>query len=369
MLRPLLALFVASTVIAADAWPTAGTWIFWETTGTSLVRTKVTWKGTKVASAVGLQWANLPEPLASQIAHGKSPKTALFPHARVSGQILDVQALDDGRGRIAGRGPQAVQGEKIPPVAWEMKLVQEGLMVGSSVDAKGGESTTQVIGCREELFKPAGTLPAPGTTTEMACLDGAVPYHYSLRLPKGYDKTKPAPLLVVFSPVGDAKPLQTELLDRLGWVCAGLKESRNGPWDPITQNRDATLFDLHRRVAIDWSQVRFAGVSGGARASIMSACHHADSVAGILAIVAGTAPPWRPASTVPIFYITGKTDMNRQEILDAHAADTKAGRPTELVVHEGGHSSGGNDIEIQGLRWLAERRPGSPGGAAVKGKR
>ncbi len=358
-MRCLLPLLLATGLMAADASPISGTWIIWESAGSCLLRTKVTWKGMKSASGVGLQWANLPDTLADQIAHGKAPKTATYDRARVAGQVLEVKALEGGKVLVSGRGVQGIQGEKTAPVAWELKLITDGLLVGSG--AKGLDSNanvaSQVLACREDAFVPQGAPPGPGTTTEIACLDGAVPYHYQLRLPKGYDAAKPAPLLVVFNPGGNAKPMQPKLLDELGWVCAALTESKNGPWDPITQNRDAALFDLHRRVAIDWTKVRFAGVSGGARASILSACHHADSVAGVFAIVAGTCPPWHPARDVPIFYITGKTDMNRQEIQDAHAADVKDGRPTDLILHDGGHNVGGGDNEIRGLRWLAERAP------------
>jgi len=370
-MRALLPLVLASALVAAEPSPITGTWIIWESAGTCLLRSKVTWKGSRSASGVALQWANLPEALADKIAHGKAPKTTAFVEARVGGQVLDVKVVGEDRVLVAGRGAQSIQGDKPAAVAWELKMVSEGLLVGNG--PKGLDSNanvaSQVLACREDRFVPQGTPPAAGTTTEIACLEGAVPYHYQLRLPKGYDPAKPAPLLVVLSPGGNAKPLQPKLLDELGWVCAALTESKNGPWDPVVQNRDAALFDLHRRVAVDWSKVRFVGVSGGARASLLSSCHHAGHVAGVFAIVAGSCGFWRPARDVPIFYITGKSDMNLEDVKASHSLDLKQGRPTEILMHQGGHTSGGGDNEIRGLRWLSERSPAvSPAAPAKSGK-
>jgi hypothetical protein len=63
--------------------------------------------------------------------------------------------------------------------------------------------------------------------------------------------------------------------------------------------------------------------------------------------------PAVPALNIPIFFITGKTDMNHQEITEVYAKEKAAGRKVELIDHAGGHDSGGSENETRGLRWLA----------------
>jgi predicted esterase len=134
----------------------------------------------------------------------------------------------------------------------------------------------------------------------------------------------------------------------------GLTESKNGSWDPIGQNRDAALMDLRQRLAIDWRRVVFGGDSGGARASARSQVMYPDLCAGLLMSIAGYEQGLPPEKRIPVFFITGDTDFNLQEILSCFDHSKKMGRETELIRHKGGHTNGGKENIETALRWLHE---------------
>ena len=149
------------------------------------------------------------------------------------------------------------------------------------------------------------------------------------------------------------------MAERLGWIMVGLTESRNGPAEPNTRCRDAVLFDLRRRFNIEGRRLYFSGFSGGSRSAAQAALSYPDSCAGLLCIGAGCVGR-RPALNIPVYFLTGETDMNRGEVSRSYSEERRAGRRTQMAVHPGGHSWGRSEDHIEALRWLADASKPTP---------
>ena len=210
---------------------------------------------------------------------------------------------------------------KYSPDTFSGKLVAPGFVSGGSVDAKKTDGIFH-LWKEDALKKPAALDLETGKTLKMDCLDGGK-YHYTCYIPKSYDAEKAAPVLINFSPGGDGQPFSIKIAEESGWIMAGLTESKNGPVEPSFENRDAVLFDLRRRLNIDMKHVFFSGFSGGARCASESSLQYPGICAGLI-LVGASYGGMPPPKEIPIFYITGETDMNRKEVEGAlcHVAET-----------------------------------------------
>ena len=317
--------------------------------GSWQVRLIVTGKG-KVFTGGLLAWNQVAEDTVLAMAKSGKPFLAEGDTMPVA-YYADVRmGRRDGQVLVEGSNIKMMMNQVNPtPTLFGLSETAPGMLCGTIIDEKRAPSTTLVLLCNDDAWnKPRLPMPPLGQTTSIACVGSS--YHYSVYVPKGYDLAKPAPLVVHFSPSGNATPLSTTLADEFGWVMIGLTESKNGPWEPIVQNRDAALFDIRQRLAIDWRHVIFGGDSGGARASGLAAEHRPDICAGLLCSIAsgGSSSPRR----IPIFFITGDTDMNLDEVEAAYQRAKVENRPTEMIRHRGGHSNGGEQNITAALRWL-----------------
>jgi poly(3-hydroxybutyrate) depolymerase len=302
-------------------------------------------------SGSALGWRGLPEDLGMSGRAGPQPKE--YPAGCSYGQTLRIER-DGTKVLLQGADlKKLIQGAgDLRPDAFELTEVEPGLLVGQLARTKDGKSIpSQVLLCSTARWeKPSLPPPPVGATTAITCVGTS--YHYRVYVPKAYDPAKPMPLVMHFSPGGNAAPLSTQLAEEFGWIMVGLTEAKNGPWDPIGQNRDAALMDLRQRLAVDWRRVVFAGDSGGARASARSQVMFPDLCAGLLMSIAGYEQGEPPEKRVPVFFITGDTDFNLQEILACHEHSKGMGRDTELLRHNGGHTNGGPKNIEAALRWL-----------------
>lgn len=261
--------------------------------------------------------------------------------------------LKDGDLTLNGLKAQSVLGGKYNTDSFLGKLKAPGILTGEAKDAKGAGGTFQFW--KEGILdKPIRLDLAKGKTHKLGCIDGGK-YNYRVYIPKSYDPAKPAPLLLNFSPGGNAQPLSTKKAEELGWIMAGLVESKNGPLQPSVENRDAVLFDLRRRLNIDTRRVYFSGFSGGSRAASLSAVSHTEMCAGIICIGAGYLGGVRPTISLPVFFIVGKTDSNHKEVTGLYPSEKRAGRPTQMIIHPGGHSWGRKQDHEAAIDWLQAR--------------
>lgn len=332
----------------------AGTWRGLLSQGQTTWHIAMTLRGKgKTCTGQLLGWRNLPEAVALQGRPGAPPKdhplALLYTEAVKVGQngenvLLDSANLRTLMGGSPGLGPDRFNLTEVAP----------GVLAGVPLDREGKPGVGRVLLCTQARWdRPTLPAPTPGERSEIACLGGK--YHYRVYVPKSYDPGKPAPLLVHSSAGGNSRPWSPELAEEFGWISIGLTESKNGPWDPITENRDAALFDLRQRLNIDWRKVVFGGGSGAARASALAQIMHPDICAGLLLSIAGYDPMNPPPRRVPIFFITGDKDFNLEEVLNCHRQSKQIGRATELIRHPGGHDHGGDENIEKALRWLHGR--------------
>lgn len=332
----------------------SGTWRGFLSQGTNTWHFSVTLKGKgKSYTGVALGWRNLPEQIALAGRNGPAPKE----HPLACLYTESVKVVDDGKEILldsAGLRTLIGGSGNLGPDRFRLTQSEPGVLVGKPLKADGSPSVGRVLLCTQARWdKPSLDMPKAGTTSEITCVGGD--YHYRLQVPKSFDPAKPPPLLVHVSAGGNARPYMPELVEEFGWINIGLTESKNGPWDPITENRDAVLLDLRQRLRIDWSKVMFGGGSGGARASAMAQLMHPDICAGLLLAIAGYDQATPPPKRVPIFFITGDQDFNLKEVLACYQASQQLGRATALIKHSGGHEYGGDENREKALRWLHEQ--------------
>jgi len=356
------AFIVCSLLLASSLWTgeavadqagegLAGTWRGFVSKGDTTWHIAMTLRG-KGKSCTGqlIGWRNLPEAVALKGGPGAPPKD--YPSAIQYSE--DVKVVQDGDSVLldSANVRSMINGNRDLGVdRFRLSYVAPGVLAGIPLTPDGKPSIGRVLLCTQARWdRPTLPSPTPGERSEIACFGGD--YHYRVYVPKTYDPAKPAPLLVHSSAGGNSRPWAPELAEEFGWISVGLTESKNGPWDPITENRDAALFDLRQRLNIDWRKVVFGGASGAARASAMAQHNHPDIYAGLLLSVAGYKHMPPPPKQVPIFFITGDKDFNLEEVLSCHRESMKIGRATELIRHKGGHDHGGDENIEKALRWL-----------------
>jgi len=303
-------------------------------------------------AGVGILWSGLSEEQAIGAARGIKPAGEIPARALCVQQTYAVMK-DGDKLTFAGTNAAGLfKSTKYNCDIFSGKLDPAGAFAGEAADSKKKEGTFQLA--NEQLLKtPLPLQIEKGKTVDMSCVDGGN-YHYKVYLPKSYDPGKSWPLLVNFSPGGNADPLNTDAAEEAGWIMAGLTESKNGPYGPICENRDAALFDCWRRFNVDWKRVYFSGFSGGARASATTCCVYPGMCAGLILIGAANGEG-NPPKNVPIFYIAGKTDMNLAEVKAAYDGSKRAGRKTDFIEHPGGHEWGRAEDHKAAIKWLQQQ--------------
>ncbi|MGD0091816.1 MAG: hypothetical protein ABSE73_18030 [Planctomycetota bacterium] len=304
----------------------------------------------------GVTWYGLSEEQALAASRGQKPQT------EVKGAVCVLQQfaikLEGDTVTFQGISVQNLfNGAKYKANNLVGKLSPPGVAADDNPDEKKGEGLFR-FWKDEALAKPVPLDLEKGKTHQLGCLDGPK-YHYSCYVPKKYDPEKPAPVLINFSPGGNAEPLSTKMAEETGWIMAGLTESKNGPFEPICQNRDAVLFDLRRRFRVDMKHVYFSGLSGGARASSASGEAYPGICAGLILIGAAYTQAGPPPKDEAIFYLTGQTDMNKGEVTGAYEKAKASGRKCQYVLHPGGHDWGRAEDHEAAIRWLAQETAGA----------
>jgi predicted esterase len=271
--------------------------------------------------------------------------------------VIEVTDERSGTRRLQGKqsDPWLDRFASFGPASFVGQLIAPGVVAQEATD-NGSNAGFFRLWREDALAKPLPLDAEKSRVLKLGCLDGTR-YHYTCYLPKNYDPDKPVPVVINAAPDGNAQPLSVKMAESLGWIMAGLTESQNESLETNCRNRDAVLFDLRRRFNIDPKHVYFAGFSGGARSSALSALSYPDNCAGLLCIGAscqGAVPPLR----IPVYFLTGKTDVNRVEVMRTFTAERRAGRKTELAEHPGGHSWGLSEDHEEALRWLKDASTG-----------
>src|SRR5690606_29420377 len=165
---------------------------------------------------------------------------------------------------------------------------------------------------------------------------------YAVYLPEQYSEDKKWPVIMVFSPVGDAveavKRFQ-ESADRYGYVIASPDEVKNGNYQENLLKSRTFYSEVIRRYSIDKNAIYLAGFSGGARLA-MSIAVMSSQIKGVIACGASfsNVPGYVPTEN-KFFYIgmVGDQDFNYNEMLQALDYLEQKKFDANLLVFSGGH--------------------------------
>jgi polyhydroxybutyrate depolymerase len=176
----------------------------------------------------------------------------------------------------------------------------------------------------------AATCPAasPGPAGAVDLAVGAEMRTFVVRVPSGYDRRTPAPVVFVFHPGGNAEYMLTRVNIPKAWPEAigvyprGLARSPASDLQPIwqtrkgeLQDRDLAFFDammgwLREHHCIDERRVFSMGFSNGAMLTSLLSCERSRDIAGF-AMVAGSTT-CSPAAAKPAIIIHGLADLSVQ---------------------------------------------------------
>jgi formylglycine-generating enzyme required for sulfatase activity/dienelactone hydrolase len=318
-----------------------------------------------------LMWKGFTEEEARKISAGGKVGEPTWPSAacaigevaiRVNGDKVD---LVYGASRPLVKGKVKDWGSTYTKTA---RLMSPGIIVQLPLEEPDPTGGLNMIRMWKQgiLDKPLPLDKELGVVHKMSCID-CDDYHYTCYIPKNYNHAKPTPVLMHLHSGGEAKPLSTKLAEETGWLMVGLTESRNGPWEPILENTTAVLFDLRRRFNVDTTRLCYAGFSGGARAVSYFACHRPDLCAGLIMCCAGYESSYAPAMRIPIYYLSGKGDLNFDEVQKDFLAAKAAGRVCRFAGDTGGHTWDDAHKE-DAVRWLAANAA-APAPEAAKEKK
>jgi hypothetical protein len=200
-----------------------------------------------------------------------------------------------------------------------------------------------------------------------------------VRLPRGYDPSSPAGLLIWVNAGADGRPpdLFVPALDELGIVCIGAADCGNLRYAPT---RLQLVFDMlataSRRFHIDPRRVYIAGFSGGARLASQVVSCWPDYFSGAVPmgglscyenVPTGMGKMWPAGFQRPgaerfrllrsrrIAAMTGRNDFNALEIQQAAEIFSRDGVPMRLFEDEqAGHELPGAAAFRDALAWVDE---------------
>lgn len=201
----------------------------------------------------------------------------------------------------------------------------------------------------------------PGATIHQVAA-GLTEISYHVAVPTQYDPTKPAPLLILFSPSGKGdrilKPV-APATQKYGWLAVGVNDLRNGVQDlrRMRQMEDEALNDIFERIPHDPERLYLGGLSGGAMRAYSLTVRRKETFAGIMAIggwLGGTQYARRKyPRNLAVAMIAGDKDLGAHQWSrhDATVFNRLGGR-VQMFVFPGGHEMAPTGIIKQAIKWL-----------------
>lgn len=178
---------------------------------------------------------------------------------------------------------------------------------------------------------------------------------YALYVPSNYTAEKKWPVIFCFDP-GARGQIPVERLqvaaEKFGYIVAGSRNSRNGPWASNVTAIEAMVRDVESHLTVDLNRVYSAGLSGGARVATQLAL--AGLSKGVIACSAGfpAGNDIPGAVSFPFFGTAGTEDFNYAELkrLDGELTDRRAAH--RIVIFAGGHEWASAGLLAEGVEWL-----------------
>jgi hypothetical protein len=164
---------------------------------------------------------------------------------------------------------------------------------------------------------------------------------FALFLPPQYEKGKPCPLLLLFSPSGDGLSpvnLFSAEASKNGFILAGSNNSKNGmPFDQTYSIYRAMMADLSSRFSINNKAIYLGGFSGGSRVAGAVAITE-GGIAGVVGCGAGLPNiDQKPKNPFSYLAVVGIQDFNYSEMMQLNESLELAGFRHHLLEFDGIH--------------------------------
>ena len=199
----------------------------------------------------------------------------------------------------------------------------------------------------------AADLPRGRIVDDVKCEKDAAE-SYALYLPSNYTADRAWPVLLAFDPRANGRsPVATyqAAAEKYGYIVAGSKNSRNGPFNIGISAAHAMYEDVTTRFHTDTKRIYATGHSGGSRLAMGLAIQiDKGRYAGVIASSAAFPFPNPPDKLdFPVFGTAGTEDFNYVEMqqFDRFMKSTH-----KVRVFTGGHTWPTTDLAMEAIEWL-----------------
>jgi predicted esterase len=188
-------------------------------------------------------------------------------------------------------------------------------------------------------------------------------FDFKIYIPTGIPRQTLAPLVVGFSPGGNADEVINtwkDVAEKYKWIILASKNFRNGVnpsavFEKVKQEIDSGVSGL----PIDKKKVIASGLSGGGMGSHMFSFHFPNLVSGIV-VNTGMIEEYYfskkevyPHEKLAVF-LASPTDFRYQEMKRDRLFLESLGWKTKWIEFEGGHRMAPASSYVQAARWLIE---------------
>lgn len=183
-------------------------------------------------------------------------------------------------------------------------------------------------------------------------------YSFALYLPKAFEPSRKAPLLLLFDARGRgalAAERFREGAERFGWIIVSSNDTRSDDASaPNAEAISAIWKDAQTRFPVDTRRIVTSGFSGGARLAFAVAISRGSASGGVIAASGGlpTAGTAKSDPGFPVFGTAGVRDFNYREMRALDRSLARAGASRRLEIFDGGHEWPPPVVAARGIAWL-----------------
>ncbi len=182
---------------------------------------------------------------------------------------------------------------------------------------------------------------------------------FSIYLPRGFDATRPTPVIYLLDPRGRARvPARVfqEGAERYGYILISSQTSTSdAAMEPNLMAMQAMWDDANRWFTIDPRRTYVAGFSGTARMASLIGRHR--PITGVIGSGAGFHPDVKPTRALPFLYFggIGEVDYNFHEIEKLEDALAAENLPHRIERFPGPHAWMTPAIGTRAIEWMELR--------------
>lgn len=219
---------------------------------------------------------------------------------------------------------------------------------------------TRAAALREAREKAMAEIEALRDKTIRYQTASAEPQTYHVYYPPAYSPTKPAPILLLFSPGGGGGgmiPNFKEPASKHGWILVGVDGPKNGQDIAIGSKMVAEMLpDIEKTVAFhDPQQLYTSGMSGGAIRAFITVSEHDRPWKGVISL-GGWLGPHPDTIKLPrglaVAWVNGDSDRGANSYIARDTALVPG--KSRLFAFPGGHVIGPAEVLEEAMIWVRE---------------